>query len=87
MQLPQFFLQQPSQYVPLSGMQPGGHIQSQIGGQFSGETQQQLGYSQPQYGVQHPSPSQSHYTSPQQQQSYLTPPSGPFTVETQGMHI
>ena len=82
--LPQFFPQQPSQYVPVSGMQPGGHIRSLIGGQFSGETQQQLGYSQPQYGIQHPSPSQPHYTSPQQQQSYLPLPSGQFTGETQG---
>ena len=84
MRLPQFFPQQPSQYVPVYGMQPGGHIWSQIGGQFSGETQQQLGYSQPQYGVQHPSPSQPHYTSSQQQQSYLPLPSAQFTGETQG---
>ena len=84
MRLPQFFPQQPSQYVPVSGMQPGGHIRSQTGGQFSGETQQQLGYSQPQYGVQHPPSSQSNYTSLQQQQSYLPLPSGQFTGETQG---
>ena len=79
MPLQQFFRQQPS---PVSGMQPGGHIRGNIGGQFSGETQPQLGYSQPQYGVQHPPPSQPHYTTPQQ--SYLPLPSGQFTEGTQG---
>ena len=82
MRLPHFFPQQSSQ----PGLQPAGHIGSQIGGHFNGETQQDLGYSQPQYGVQLPPPSQPHYAGPQQQLSYLPLPSGQFTGETQGIY-
>ena len=67
--LTQLMPQQQPEYAPVPSMQVAG----QIRGQLSGVIQQQLGYSQPQCGVQHPP---HYYASTEQQQSYLPQPSG-----------
>ena len=78
-QFQQYIYQQPS-------IQPASQTVGQFGGYFGNTVYQQWAHSQ-QYGVRHQPLQQQYHANPQQQQPYLSPQSGQFTGESQGIYM
>ena len=78
-QFQQYVNQQPS-------IKPVSQIVGQFGGHFSNTVYQQLAHSQ-QYGVWHQPLQQQYHANTHQQQPYLSPQSGQFTGESQGIYM